>query len=70
MKDLDELREIFDYFDADNTGRIDRLEFGRLMDALGADAPTEELDMGFDLIDADDNGAIDFQEFSTWWLNR
>jgi Ca2+-binding EF-hand superfamily protein len=33
-------------------GRIDRAEFGHLMDALGADAPEDELDMGFDLIDA------------------
>lgn len=70
MTDTEELREIFDYFDEDENGRIDRAEFGHLMNALGADAPKAELDMGFDLIDADDNGEIDFSEFAKWWESR
>ena len=70
MSDKEELREIFGHFDDDDNGCIDRAEFGRLMDALGADAPKNELDMGFDLIDADDNGKIDFEEFAQWWANR
>lgn len=70
MPDLQELREDFSHFDSDNNGRIDRAEFGRLMAALGAEAGTEELDMGFDIVDSDDDGAIDFQEFASWWMNR
>lgn len=70
MKDMEELQEIFSYFDDDGNGRIDRGEFKRLMEALGAEAPQDEMDAGFDLIDRDDNGAIDFNEFSGWWLKR
>jgi calmodulin len=70
MTDIEEIREIFEHFDDDQDGRINRAEFGHLMDALGADAPEDELDMGFDLIDADDNGEIDFEEFAQWWANR
>lgn len=69
MPVLDELRENFDHFDGDGNGRIDRVEFKRLMDALGADAPEDELDVGFDIIDADNDGRIDFDEFSIWWMN-
>jgi calmodulin len=70
MSDLEELKENFEHFDVDGDGRIDRAEFRRLMDALGADAPEDELDIGFDVIDSDDNGAIDFLEFARWWMSR
>lgn len=70
MPELDEIREIFEHFDGNDDGRIVRPEFARLMDALGADMPEAELDVGFDLIDADDNGEIDFQEFAIWWRNQ
>lgn len=70
MTDMQELQEIFEHFDEDENGRIDRAEFGQLMNALGADAPKAELDMGFDLIDADDDGEIDFDEFAKWWVSR
>jgi calmodulin len=70
MADLEELRENFEFFDRDDNGRIDRAEFKRLMQVLGADAPEDELDVGFDVVDADDDGAIDFHEFASWWMNR
>lgn len=70
MPDMQELQEIFEHFDEDENGRIDRGEFGQLMNALGADAPKAELDMGFDLIDSDDDGEIDFDEFAKWWVSR
>lgn len=70
MPDLQELRENFAHFDRDDNGRIDRAEFKRLMAALGADAPEDELDVGFDVVDADDDGRIDFHEFAKWWMDR
>jgi calmodulin len=70
MADLEELKENFEFFDRDDNGRIDRDEFKRLMQVLGADAPEDELDVGFDVVDADDDGAIDFHEFASWWMNR
>jgi len=70
VADKEELLEIFEHFDGDDDGRIDRAEFKRLMDALCSDMPEEELDVGFDVIDANDAGAIDFEEFMVWWLHR
>lgn len=67
---LQELRESFDHFDRDNNGKIDRGEFGQLLEALGADMSDEEADIGFDVIDSDGNRAIDFDEFCRWWSER
>jgi calmodulin len=70
MPDLEELQENFEHFDRDSNGRIDRAEFKRMMQVLGADAPEEELDVGFDMVDSDDDGSSDFHEFASWWMNR
>lgn len=70
MKDMEELQETFAYFDEDGNGRIDRGEFKRLMEALGADMPDDEVEVGFDFIDSDDDGAIEFDEFAVWWVKH
>lgn len=66
----EELRETFDHFDGDDSGRIDRDEFVRLMDALSAGMTEEELDLGFSMIDTDGDGRIDYDEFEEWWNDR
>ena len=68
--DRKELKETFDHFDADDNGRIDRKEFGKVMAALDADMSDDELDMGFSIIDTDDSGQIDYAEFSEWWAQQ
>lgn len=68
--DPEELRETFDHFDSDSNGRIDRAEFNRLLDALGAGMSPAEADTGFDAIDSDHSGAISFAEFEAWWGDR
>lgn len=70
MATLDELKENFDHFDADDNGRIDRVEFKRLMQVLAGATPEADLDFGFDIVDADEDGRIDFYEFARWWMNR
>ena len=67
----DELKEIFEHFDADSNGHIDRAEFGNLVQqGLEAEMSAEELDVGFISIDADRNGTIEFGEFAAWWRDR
>jgi Ca2+-binding EF-hand superfamily protein len=62
-----ELKETFDHFDRDDNGKIDRREFGELLDALGADMTEEDKDVGFDIIDTNHNQQIEFREFNSWW---
>jgi calmodulin len=70
MPDLQELKENFEHFDRDGNGRIDRAEFKRLMEVLGAESAEDELDAGFDVVDSDNDGAIDFHEFASWWMDH
>ena len=63
----EEVRETFEHFDGDDNGQIDREEFAKVMDALGADMTEDELDVGFDVIDSDQSGEIDYDEFVEWW---
>lgn len=65
-----ELEETFDHFDGDDNGRIDREEFGSLMEALAAGMTEAEIDLGFSEIDTDGNGTIEFDEFERWWQER
>jgi Ca2+-binding EF-hand superfamily protein len=66
----EELVKAFEHFDADDNGSIDREEFGDLMDSLGADASSAELDIGFSEIDTDSSGEIEQDEFVEWWQSR
>ena len=65
-----ELRQNFDHFDANGDGKIDLVEFTRLMDALGACEPGEDPLIGFRAIDADGSGIIEFDEFEAWFSDQ
>ena len=47
----EELRENFEYFDKNGNGKLNRIEFGELMAALGAVEPGTEPSRGFSSID-------------------
>lgn len=64
---LDELREDFDFNDANRDGRIQFPEFAALLGGLEAGMSDEEARIGFDEIDTDDDGVIGFDEFVAWW---
>lgn len=64
---LVELREDFDYNDANGDGRIDFEEFCRLLTDLEADMSREECQLGFQAIDTDNDGVVSFEEFIDWW---
>ena len=70
MTDIDELREDFDYNDANGDGRLDRDEFAQFMRGLEAGASREQVAIGFDDIDRDNDGYIEFEEFVAWWESR
>ncbi len=66
-KDPDEVREIFEHYDRDGNGTIDRREWGRFLDALDANFSEEEAAAGLEAVDTNHNGKIEFREFMRWW---
>eukprot|EP01035_Chromulina_nebulosa_P018704 gene18704-24463_t len=62
-EEIAEFREIFNLVDKDGGGTINKTELAELMDTLGIDASTEDIDQMISEIDADGNGDIDFEEF-------
>jgi calmodulin len=69
-EDVEEIREIFEHFDKNRDGVIQRSEFAALLDALDADLTPEEIQAGLDALDENHNGVIDFDEFVAWWGDR
>merc|ERR1712149_56164 len=60
---IEEIREAFNLFDADNSGAIDIRELKAAMRALGFEVKKEELKKMISDIDNDGNGSIEFAEF-------
>lgn len=65
-----DLRRLFDTFDLDKDGRINRGEFRNLLLHVDADADQHDTDLAYTVIDQDGNGTVSFDEFSDWWQNR
>ncbi len=65
-----ELREIFNHYDTDANGVIDRNEFRELMRALDAEFTEQDIETGLQALDNNVNGVIDWDEFVAWWGSR
>ncbi|AKQ67820.1 Ku domain protein [Myxococcus hansupus] len=65
-----EVLDIFQRYDRDRTGTIDRAEFARLLEALGQNISDEELEIAIDIVDTDRTGKISWNEFRAWWNSR
>lgn len=68
--ELEELRESFDYNDANNDGKIELDEFVSMLQGLDAFGGRDEARIGFESVDSDGDGSIDFNEFVAWWQER
>lgn len=64
---LQELKEAFDYSDADSDGKINLLEFISLLEDFGVFIDTAQAQAGFETLDTDNDGFIGFDEFAEWW---
>ena len=67
---LAELREDFDYNDANGDGRLSYDEFAELLQDLEAGMAEAEARLGFREIDTDRDGWIGFDEFLAWWTSE
>tara|TARA_B100001750_G_C15449917_1_gene568343 strand:+ start:1024 stop:1359 length:336 start_codon:yes stop_codon:yes gene_type:complete len=68
--ELEELKEIFDHYDSDGNGVIDREELRRLLVALDPEFTEEDVQLGLQALDGNENGVIDWDEFIEWWGKR
>eukprot|EP01129_Flabellula_baltica_P009017 TRINITY_DN3619_c0_g1_i2.p1 TRINITY_DN3619_c0_g1~~TRINITY_DN3619_c0_g1_i2.p1 ORF type:complete len:519 (-),score=85.21 TRINITY_DN3619_c0_g1_i2:219-1775(-) len=62
-EEIARIREIFNLFDKDHSGAIDREEFRHFMNAIGDPVTETEADSIISQIDTDGNGVIDLEEF-------
>ncbi|KAK4795399.1 hypothetical protein SAY86_013393 [Trapa natans] len=60
---MEELRKVFDRFDANRDGKISQQEYKAILRALGKEAAIEEVPHIFRIADLDGDGFIDFREF-------
>lgn len=67
MANPDELKRVFDQFDANKDGQISVTELRDVLKAMGSDYSEEELKRVMEDIDSDQDGYINFSEFSTFW---
>ena len=58
---------MFDRYDLDGSGAIDKAELAALCAQLGRDLNPVELDGVMAKLDADGNGSVGFDEFMWWW---
>lgn len=70
----DMLREIFNYFDADKSGQIDKNEFRKVyaesFDNYGVPNDSRDIDRLFAHLDRDNSGKLSYDEFCVLMLNR
>jgi len=61
---LDDLRELFDFYDEDRSGSIDQGELADLLAQMGQQKSPEEVERLFRLMDADQSNSVEFEEFA------
>jgi Ca2+-binding EF-hand superfamily protein len=70
----DVLKEMFDYFDKDNNGTLDKQEFKGIFalsfDNYGAPMSPKDVDRLFEKFDRDRSGRISYDEFAVLILSR
>lgn len=65
-----DVREAFEQTDKDGNGRIDLIEFRKLLETLGSSLDPAKAEQLFDIIDGDEDGLVAFPEFEAWYSER
>ncbi|RDY03022.1 hypothetical protein CR513_13444, partial [Mucuna pruriens] len=66
FKDMDELKRVFNSFDANGDGKISVSELDNILRTLGSSVPPEELQHVMDDLDTDHDGFINLSEFAAF----
>jgi Ca2+-binding EF-hand superfamily protein len=68
-KEISSIKTIFNQFDSDKDGYINRTELCKLATALNDPLTRAELEDFFMKIDTDNDGKITWNEFITYWVD-
>lgn len=68
--EIAEIREIYSHYDDNGNGVIEVGELAALLDALGAELTSGQLDAAMKSLDTDGSGKIEFDEFVAWWADH
>lgn len=75
LVDVEKVKKVFDGFDVDKSGEIDREEFKHVLCQLlgvkkASDIPDAVLKRYWLEVDLDGNGSVSLEEFVVWYLNQ
>eukprot|EP00759_Apiculatamorpha_spiralis_P018271 PhF_6_TR24763/c0_g1_i1/m.33976 len=68
-REKDSLKKVFDTYDTDKSGFIDRNELKNMVDKLGCSMTDAELTAVISGLDANADNKISFDEFIVWWTS-
>ena len=63
------MKKLFDKYDKDGSGAIDKDELSKLCEELGRSLTDDELTEALVDLDLNKDGVVDFSEFSRWWFS-
>ncbi|XP_052105255.1 calmodulin-like isoform X2 [Mytilus californianus] len=63
----EEIKELFNLFDVDKSGKVSLDELAKIVRGLGENPTEEELKQMFAEVDKDGSGNIDIDEFTTYY---
>jgi hypothetical protein len=64
-----ELKKVFDEFDKDASGAIDKAELKAMMEKLGTNLDDEQVESALKDLDLNGDGVIDFDEMKRWYFS-
>lgn len=64
-----DLKFMFDLYDVDKSGDLDKKELGQLAVEMGRPLSSEEIDAAMNEMDDDGGGTVCFPEFAAWWAS-
>ena len=61
------LREVFNKFDREKHGSLDKMQFRKFLKAISKDLENDQIDAAFQLIDVDISNSIEFSELNNYY---